>query len=42
MNTRMNFSFYNPTRILFGAGELNKPAQADNARQESLAFDFKW
>lgn len=23
MNTRMNFSFYNPTRILFGAGELN-------------------
>ena len=23
MNTRMNFSFYNPTRILFGVGELN-------------------
>nr|WP_278578712.1 iron-containing alcohol dehydrogenase [Bacteroides intestinalis] len=23
MDTRMNFSFYNPTRILFGAGELN-------------------
>ena len=23
MNTRMNFSFYNPTRILFGAGGLN-------------------
>lgn len=23
MNTRMNFSFYNPARILFGAGELN-------------------
>ena len=23
MKTRMNFSFYNPTRILFGAGELN-------------------
>lgn len=23
MNTRMNFSFYNPTRILFGASELN-------------------
>lgn len=23
MNTRMNFSFYNPTRILFSAGELN-------------------
>ena len=23
MNTRMNFSFYTPTRILFGAGELN-------------------
>ena len=23
MNTRMNFSFYNPTRILFVAGELN-------------------
>lgn len=23
MNTRMNFSFYNPTRILFGTGELN-------------------
>ena len=23
MNTRMNFSFYNPTRILVGAGELN-------------------
>lgn len=23
MNTRMNFTFYNPTRILFGAGELN-------------------
>ena len=23
MNTIMNFSFYNPTRILFGAGELN-------------------
>ena len=23
MNTRLNFSFYNPTRILFGAGELN-------------------
>lgn len=23
MNTQMNFNFFNPTRILFGAGQLN-------------------
>lgn len=23
MNTQVNFNFYNPTRILFGAGKLN-------------------
>ena len=24
MNTRMNFSFYNPTRVLFGVGMLDR------------------
>lgn len=42
MNTRMNFSFYNPTRILFGAGELNNLHKQTMPGKKALLFDFKW